>query len=100
MGLQDKHICLDNHICKFSCSKCPEKFKTQAGLIGHNVLCHNEGNISELSCKICDKVFGAKNNLKSHEKRFHSDTKAEFQCNLCSNYFYTKHTLNLHMHSH
>src|SRR5665811_527050 len=53
---------------KFNCSKCPETFKTAKGLVGHNVLRHNEGKVSELSCTICEKVFGTKCDLKKHVK--------------------------------
>ena len=37
---------------KFNCLKYPEKFKTQRGLGGHNVVRHNDGNISELSLSL------------------------------------------------
>lgn len=49
-------------------------------------------------CKICDKVFNYKSNLKSHNRIIHTNMskRQKFECNICSKSFLSRGSLTKH----
>jgi len=87
---------------KFTCDKCKKNYTSEVKLNMH--VKHCTFGLT-LQCKICNKTFANKRNLRDHTKIFHEDTMKEeskyhFPCTECDKIFYKKSNLTSHMLRH
>ena len=86
----------------FECENCRKEFSTLSSLNSHLKSC---SDIDEQSCKICNKQFANKRNLRDHNRIFHESAEAilskySLSCPECDKIFYKKSNLTSHMLRH
>jgi len=88
---------------KFKCDKCKRDFSSEVKLNIHIKHCTFG---QTLQCKICNKTFANKRNLRDHTKIFHEvepvkeESKYHFPCTECDKVFYKKSNLTSHLLRH
>ena len=80
------------------CEQCGKDFDSISNLRHHNDRFHNkfEHGKNKLNCKICNKLFKAKQYLLSHISTFH-EGKKEVKCDFCDREFPRKDYLKEHV---
>jgi predicted RNA-binding Zn-ribbon protein involved in translation (DUF1610 family) len=79
---------------KYTCPKCPQKFKSWGELYYHNAVHTTERNFV---CDICSKAFKAKRDLRNHKIRHEQKDVKLFVCNYCQLKLKNRYTLNRHI---
>lgn len=87
---------------KYTCQKCKKNYTSEVKLNMHIKHCTFG---QTLQCKICNKTFANKRNLRDHTKIFHEEqikeeSKYHFPCPECDKVFYKKSNLTSHMLRH
>ena len=72
--MYEKHVSMSNCAKNemFKCQFCGKGFAGQSYLDCHQQI-HSE--VKKFKCMICQKCFHQKGNLKTHEKKIHSEIK-------------------------
>ena len=78
---------------RYPCQYCPKVYLSRSGLVSHLNLVHGEGELKQLPCSTCGKIFHSPHYLKSHEA---SHGTKDFQCEQCPSAFKTIYQLNRH----
>ena len=86
----------------FECDYCKKQFNTMASLSSHSKSCSDN---DEQSCKLYNKQFANKRNLRDHNRIFHESadailSKYSLSCPECDKIFYKKSNLTSHMLRH
>ncbi|XP_045506147.1 oocyte zinc finger protein XlCOF26-like [Colias croceus] len=79
----------------FKCTECLDRFSTQYLLQKHLITAHSSGH----KCGYCNKMFTRNSHMRNHIRRTHLKEK-NFECSVCSERFFDKALLNMHMVKH
>jgi len=95
------------------CPNCSQKFSYKKSFKKHVLLCtkkelekslggakkkSSKSNTeqSKFNCDECDRTFNAKQNLKAHKQRYHSNFPITFPCGFCTKSFESGYDLDQH----
>jgi len=97
----DEPLYQEETLPPFECDSCKKQFNTMASLSSHSKSCLD----NEQSCKLCNKQFANKRNLRDHNRIFHESpdailSKYSLSCPECDKVFYKKSNLTSHMLRH
>jgi len=99
--LKEKNRRMNEIPDSFECTKCLEKFASEANLnhhirIRHNILAERGISSSTLSCEICQTTFKKRKNLAEHIRFVHEKEK-NFCCEFCPKKFARSAALKTHI---
>lgn len=78
-----------------NCPQCPEKFVSQYRMNRHLIDAHGTGH----KCSHCGRMFTKHSFMMSHVRRLHLKEK-NVQCSVCSERFFDRQRLKMHMIKH
>lgn len=90
-----QHLGKDHDVKMFKCIDCQDKFSTQYWLLRHMLVVHGEG----YKCTYCDKAFIKNSFLVNHVRRLHLKER-NVKCKVCSEKFFDRQRLKMHMVKH
>ena len=86
--------CLAEVVAPKHCSTCIQVFDSKQEYEKHQAEVHRKGIHS---CNYCYKIYGSKNNLKTHIKNAHDPKHKGRKCLHCEKFFESAQSLDFHV---